>query len=308
MSNIRKALIRTLAAGIVAMAATPVVTAQDFLGGLGPQNGKKQETTQQTQTKKKAKTARKVNLPDKPNKTDVKGLKQGEWAKKYPNGQYMYTANFKNGKPIGKVTRYDEYGHKTAELTYKTQSDTVKVVFYHNNGKVQARGQYVNDLREGLWRTYNEEGVLVETASYSKNKLHGKRCYYFSNGALWSVCTWADSLRNGSFIRYFPSGAKEIEATFHGDVLDGQYKSWGSDGKLSSEGTYRMGVTVGKWHLRYADANVEGDIIYDSRGQITNTDEADSLFMKRDQYYQKNVGKFKDPEDYMNNPEEFLAN
>lgn len=297
---------RVLLIAVIAMAST-LTSAQDFLGGFSP-DAKKQTTTTQTQKKKSAKKTKKVSLPDKPNKTDANGLKQGEWAKKYPNGQYMYTAKFKDGKPVGKVTRYDADGRKTAVLTYSTKSDTVKVVFYHANGKTQARGQYVADLREGLWRTYNEDGDLVESASYAQNKLHGKRCFYYPGGALLSVCTWVDSLREGSYVQYFRGGAKEIQATFHGDVLDGQYTSWGSDGKPTSTGTYRMGVTVGKWHLRYPDANVEGDIVYDSHGIITNTSEADSLFMMRDKYYEKDLGKFKDPADFVNNPEEYLAN
>lgn len=302
--NFKVIAIRAIVACGLAMASPATVGAQSFLGGFAPEASKEQKA--QT-AKRNDKLTKKVSLPDKPNKTDSQGRKQGEWASKYPNGRYKYTATFKNGKPVGKVTRFDMLGRKTVVMSYRNASDTVVAVFYHPNGKVQARGQYVNDKREGFWRMYAEDGILVESAIYSKNKLHGKRCFYFSNGELLSMCTWVDSVREGPYIKYFPSGAKEIEANFHNDELDGRFKSWGADGKLTSDGTYRSGVTVGKWHLRYPDANVEGDIVYDSHGIIVNTEEADSLMIRRNSYYNSLVGKFKDPQDFMDNPEKFFA-
>lgn len=300
-------LLRKAAFLTIALISLPTLArAQDFLSGFAPEQAKKEHSSQAAKQKKANKSTKKVSLPDKPNVTDAKGRKQGEWAKKYPNGRYVYTATFKDGKPIGKVTRFDEEGHKTVVLTYSAKSDTVKAVFYHPNGKPAARGAYVNNKREGLWRTYADDGILIESGNYSKNKLHGKRCFYYENGDLFSVCIWADSLREGPYVKYFPSGAKEIEANFHGDVLDGEYKSWGADGKIASKGIYKSGVTVGKWHIRYTDANIEGDIVYDDHGIIVNTAEADSLLMKRDEYYRKQIGTFKDPEDYIDNPEEFF--
>lgn len=300
--NLRNILLQATAVAML-IVATPIhAKAQNFLGSFAPEKPK-----EQVGQKKSSRQAHKVSLPDKPNKIDPQGRRQGEWAKKYNNGRYKYTATFKDDKPIGKVTRFDPQGRKTVVLTYRNTSDTVKVTFYHTNGKVQARGQYVNDRREGFWRMYAEDGVLVESAIFSNNKLHGKRCFYFSNGNLLSVCTWVDSLREGPYVKYYPSGAKEIEANFHGDELNGQYKSWGDDGKLTSEGTYRAGVTVGKWHLRYPDADVEGYIEYDSHGIIINTDEADSLMIKRYLHYKSNIGKFKDPQDYIDHPEDYLA-
>lgn len=302
--DFKKVAIRAAVACALAVASSTPIGAQSFLGGFAPEASKEQEAQI---AKRNDKRTKKVSLPDKPNKTDSLGRKQGEWAAKYPNGRYKYTATFRNGKPIGKVTRFDMRGRKTVVMSYRNTSDTVAAVFYHPNGKVQARGQYVDDRREGLWRMYAEDGALVESAIYSKNKLHGKRCFYFSNGDLLSVCTWVDSLREGPYIKYFPSGAKAIEANFRHDELDGRFKSWGADGKLTSDGAYRSGVAVGTWHLRYPDANVEGDIVYDSHGIIVNTEEADSLMIRRNSYYNSNVGKFKDPQDYVDNPEKLFV-
>lgn len=286
--------------------------AQDFLGGFAPTSSQTQKDGSQKKSSKSGKKSstkkesQKVSLPDKPNVTDSQGRKQGEWAKKYPNGRYRYTATFKNDKPVGKVTRYDEKGRKTVVLTYKESTDTVKMTGYHPNGKVSCRGQYVKGKREGFWRFYGDDGVLVESASYNKDKLHSKRCFYYDNGNLLSVCTWVDSLREGPYVKYFIGGAKMIETTFHLDELDGKYTSWGADGKISSQGKYKQGVMVGKWHIHYAGTNVEGDIEYDSHGLPVDPDAALELQQRRNQYYEKNKGNIQDPEDFMNNPETLI--
>ena len=298
--------VKSLALPIILFLSVPNANAQSFLGSFEPETTKKSESTaKQGEAKAKTKTTKKVNLPDKPNKVDAKGRKQGEWAAKYPNGRYRYTATFKDGAPIGKVTRFDEDGRKTVMLTYKDGIDTISATFYFSNGKVQSKGKYVDEKREGFWLFYNEKGELVESASYSQGKLHGKRCFYFENGKLLSACQWVDSLRNGLYMRYFPSGSKEIVANFRGDELDGLYTRWGADGKVAEKGNYRYGVTVGRWHYRYAEANVEGDVEYDSYGRPKGNT-LDSLLYLRQQYYEKNKYNLVDPEQYSSNPDELL--
>lgn len=298
--------VKSLALPIILFLSVPNANAQSFLGSFEPEATKKSESTaKQGEAKAKNKTTKKVNLPDKPNKVDAKGRKQGEWAAKYPNGRYRYTATFKDDAPIGKVTRFDDDGRKTVMLTYKAGNDTISATFYFSNGKVQSKGKYVDEKREGFWLFYNEKGELVESASYSQGKLHGKRCFYFENGKLLSACQWVDSLRNGLYMRYFPSGSKEIVANFRGDELDGLYTRWGADGKVAEKGNYRYGVTVGRWHYRYAEANVEGDVEYDSYGRPKGN-ALDSLLYLRQQYYEKNKYNLVDPEQYSSNPDELL--
>ena len=44
------------------------------------------------------------------NYTDINGLKQGYWQKKYYNGNIKYEVYFKNNKPIGEFKRFYESG------------------------------------------------------------------------------------------------------------------------------------------------------------------------------------------------------
>ena len=61
------------------------------------------------------------------NKTDQQGRKQGEWIKKYPDGNIQYEGTFRDDHPIGEFKRYSE--------DKKLQS----VMVYSNDGMTFAR-------------------------------------------------------------------------------------------------------------------------------------------------------------------------
>ncbi len=275
--------------------------AQSFLDSMGPT----QKTSSST---KKSKTQQKkeANLPDKPNVTDSLGRKQGQWAKKYPNGRYSYEATFKDDRPVGKIRRYYDDGKLSMTISYDT-NDTCRVVSYYPNKKVEYRGQYFNKLREGTWYFYSAEGYPLSRETYSHGVLHGIRQILFEDGHVYEATTWVDGLREGPYIRYFISGTKQVESAYHKDELHGRFREWGSDGGLILDGTYDNGTRVGTWKVRYLDAgNLKSTIIYDNHGIVQNRAEADSIESLRIKYYEDQKGRFDDPELYINDPESYV--
>lgn len=299
----------------LATAASNVTMAQDFMGSMGPRSKtqtQEQKSKSAKSTQKKGTTAAKTkkekhfDLPDKPNVTDANGLKQGEWGPKYDNGQYKYVATFKDGRPVGSVVRYTRDGKKSMQMTYDSKSDTCFVLTYHPNGKLASRGQYVNQKREGTWKLYKADGILVCTEEYFVGKRHGIQTILYEDGKTMEMITWVDGSQTGPYIKFYIGGAKEIETNYKYGQLDGHYRSWGLDGKLSQEGDYDNGVRVGKWHLRYAELNTEIDVVYDKYGRAENQALLDSLDNRMIELGEQQIGKYTDPQDFMNNPEDYL--
>ena len=54
------------------------------------------------------------------NYTDINGLKQGHWIKKFENGQTQYEAYFIDDKPVGEFKKYDSYGNLYVTLNYSS--------------------------------------------------------------------------------------------------------------------------------------------------------------------------------------------
>jgi len=60
------------------------------------------------------------------NQSDAKGLRQGKWLAKYPDGKTRYEGSFRDNKPVGEWKRYHENGKLKANLYYKENSDKMK--------------------------------------------------------------------------------------------------------------------------------------------------------------------------------------
>ena len=85
---------------------------------------------------------------------------QAEYKKtKYPNGNVKMEGYFEDGKPVGEVKRYHENG-KLQGIQIFAQDGTSKAEIYAGDGTLSARGNYVGQSKQGLWRYYASSGYL----------------------------------------------------------------------------------------------------------------------------------------------------
>lgn len=276
------------------MMSTAALAQFDF-GGPKKETAKKENTT----------STKRYNLADKPNRTDAQGRKQGEWAKKYDNGQYRYVATFKDDKPVGKVVRYHENGRKSSEMTYMT-NDTVKATYYNEAGQKEASGKYVNKKRTGAWDIYNERGVRIALETYKNGVIHGKTNLFYENGQTAEEMYFVDGTLNGPWFQYKITGSRQLEATYVKGKLEGAYRFWDDDGTLSVQGQYSNGTQVGDWKVYDTDAKEFYYMKYDNFGHLTNEKEVtERINRKLDKLEEEHVHLL-DPQDFVSHPEEYI--
>lgn len=271
----------------------------DVFGGMAPKDKQKTATSEK-------KNVKKFSLPDKPNVTDAQGRKQGEWCKKYENGQYVYVATFKDGKPVGTTVRYYETGKKSSELTYNADG-TIYAVMYFEDEKVASKGLFTADhQRTGKWEFYNEDGYKVALSTYKNGKLNGTSFTYFDNGAVSDESNYVDDVLHGPWFQYLPNGKRRLDTHYVNGKLDGLYKYWNVDGELSVEGYYRNGVQIGDWKIYESEATKKFFLMkYDNNGHLLNEEEVQQRmndFMDKCEETRKFIV---DPQDYINNPESY---
>lgn len=56
--------------------------------------------------------------------------------------------------------------------------NTLKVTFYHSNGKVMHQGNYVSGKSDGLWKSFDEAGNLIAEGSFEQGKKIGLWNFY----------------------------------------------------------------------------------------------------------------------------------
>ena len=245
-----------------------------------------------------------VHLPDKPNKTDANGKKQGEWAKKYPNGRYAYTATFVDDVPVGPVVRYTEKGEKSSEQAFR--GDTCYTVTYHENGNPESKGIYIKKLKEGEWLFFNNDGVLITRSFYVNDKLHGKQTLYFATGKESEICYYKNGVLNGEWKCFFPSGKTQLSANYVDGQLDGYYTYLDSStGTKCVEGMYSHGNCVGEWKLYEDNGKDFRTLHYDKNGKLREKKSEEERIIKLYNKYDKERGNLVDPEHFRENPEEY---
>lgn len=143
---------------------------------------------------------------------DSKGKKIGEWLWFYPTGDTMTVANYEDGELEG---RYVEYGDEGKVITlgqYVAGFEEGQWQFF--NGTANEIGRYEGGLREGTWKSYFENNKIASEISYSQNILDGKYTIYWENGNIKLTGKYENGLQEGIWQQYNEDGILTITTLF----------------------------------------------------------------------------------------------
>lgn len=167
----------------------------------------------------------------------------------------ILTGFFACKKPLRKTIIEDEYGKVVCFMDQdslmqglfvrmNSNGDTTEIAHYVNdklegerriftNGFLEIREQYVQDVLEGSYETYYNNGQINIKTVYQNGVMNDKIYKYFENGVLAEVVQMKDNEENGPFVEYYPSGKLHWEGNYiNGDNEDGILKKYSEDGEL----------------------------------------------------------------------------
>lgn len=230
------------------------------------------------------------------NKTDQQGRKQGQWIKKYPNGNIMYEGTFRNDKPVGEFRRYNTDKSLKSVLIYSTDNREADATIYHPNGFVASRGKYVDQLKEGKWKFYSSviSGYMINEENYSKNIRNGLSLKYYPDSTIAEKVNYVKGIREGEWMQYHPNGKLFLKASYTHGKLNGKFQSWHPNGKPEYSGSYKNDMRDGNWQVFTEKGTLKYEINYVdgvTKDRHVDTDIA-GFFDK----IEKNSGKIADPE------------
>lgn len=105
-----------------------------------------------------------------------------------PANAFYYRLGVKSGEQWKVKQFYIATQTKQMEGYYlKYGKDTFEVrngafTYYHENGKVQKRERYIDDLREGVLKEYDSAGKLVDSGFFRKGIPYNHHYKWYSNG------------------------------------------------------------------------------------------------------------------------------
>lgn len=145
-------------------------------------------------------------------------------------------SEYKDGFLNGIVFSYDYQGNLTEEKPYKFKPNRNNSVIegelkLYRNKKLYAVTTYKDSLKEGTFKEFYPDGVLMNSGNYKKNLLFGKNERFHNNKALNVVSNYEIIDDNGKLK----------------SVLNGAYKEFSNSGKLYTDGFYDLGKKEGLW-------------------------------------------------------------
>lgn len=90
---------------------------------------------------------------------------------------------------------------------------------FNRQAVLVSEGTYQRDLKDGVWKQYYETGQLLIEESYDNGILHGRFASYHTNGLLLSEGQYKSGHREGYFHVYDESGRQVKSLLFVNNVL-----------------------------------------------------------------------------------------
>jgi antitoxin component YwqK of YwqJK toxin-antitoxin module len=224
----------------------------------------------------------------------IDDVPQGEQLTFYPDGSIKSRVNLKDGKRIGEFIAYAENGDIITESIYDNGYLKEKKEYnrydengektgvwrtFHSNGTVASEINYKNGKRNGLAKTFNKKGKLIDlqrmegdSAAVNADDIVMIEMYkeYYEDGKLKLAGGLDNGRKSGIFREYdkegniingyiFKNDTLLAEGIIEGNgIFQGPWKTYykGTD-KIKSEGIYLDGAKDGKWLFYYPNGKKE---------------------------------------------------
>ena len=155
------------------------------------------------------------------------GKLDGEMSQWHENGQLAATGYFKNGELDGEIKTYFENGyiHLVRYLKNGLKNGSEKL-FNEKPYYLKFESNYLDDLKHGIEKSYNENGNIMFESNYLRGKKEGISQMFWSNGSLASESTYKNGKKDGMQIGYCRDGKIGYKAIYRDDKqisIEGDY-------------------------------------------------------------------------------------
>jgi antitoxin component YwqK of YwqJK toxin-antitoxin module len=239
---------------------------------------------------------------EKINRTDSKGLKQGDWKEFYPSGGIKSEKTYKDDQLNGYYKEYDLKGNLVLTMLYENgsivksnvqdQPDIEIVNRYDQAGKLIYSGPFRNKVPVGIHRDFGPDGKVTNAKIYNDNGLllsegivdeagnkNGKWKDYYPSGKIQAEGQYTDNRRTGVWKFYNEFEKGEQTGSFNNGRPDGLWKWYYETGILLREEEYFQGQRDGAYteyspagtiiaQGQYADGEMNGEWKYNSGNDI----------------------------------------
>ncbi len=229
-------------------------------------------------------------------------VKQGFTTYYYPNGNIMRLIPFDNGlehgisKEFGEdstiisITEYRRGMIVNREKINRRDKNGLKQGLWKSfwdNDKTKSEGNYINDKKNGFFKTYSREGNLLNIEKYINDEKQidvpelrnlEVRTDYYPDGKVKIVASYDNGVAEGVRREYKKDGSIEQSYIFKKGVIIGKgivdenglkqglWTEFYDNGAKKAEGKYKDNKKIAYWKFYYKNGNIEQQGMYNNNG------------------------------------------
>lgn len=181
-------------------------------------------------------------------------------------GNLLFQGSFKNEKPVGTHRWFDDKGNVIKSKTYNIYGNLIAEgivllngkedgdwIYYHNNGKIKAKGTFSKGNKNKKWTYYYDNGNVQQVGNYSNGKYSGNWKWYYKTRELLKEEFYLYGNLDGEVIEYSEIGDIISKGNYIEGYKEGEWTYIIGDQKHI--GKYVMGQKDGKWKSFYIESN-----------------------------------------------------
>ena len=142
----------------------------------------------------------------------IAGKPDSVWNWYYDNGKILRTENFYNGLPDGMLTEFDKNGNIITQGEFIEGKKEGHWIY--NIGLNKTEGEYSDDMRTGLWKSYFDDGSVQFEGRFVDDNPNGEHKWYWPNGKIKMQGKYIMGRKSGDWKKYDKDGLLLISITY----------------------------------------------------------------------------------------------
>ena len=143
------------------------------------------------------------------------GIMEGEWKWYFPSGNILREENYARGKPSGLCIQYSDSATIIAKGEYVEGEREGQWI--ENVGDAREEGGYIMGWKNGLWKTYYNDGQLHHSGNFIQGNPDGRHVFYYPDGTLKEEQYYVMGRRDKNWKKYYENGALFLTITYRND-------------------------------------------------------------------------------------------
>ncbi|MEM9847842.1 MAG: toxin-antitoxin system YwqK family antitoxin [Bacteroidota bacterium] len=131
--------------------------------------------------------------------------------------------------------------------------------------------------KEGLYKSFDRNGDLIEESAYKAGQLDGERRIYYEDGSVQSIETFVAGQHDGRYLSFHENGKVALQGDYVMGAMEGEWKAYYTNGQMKEVVEFRANNENGSFTEYYENGQLKAE------GTYLNGDKEDGLLKLYDE-------------------------